>query len=252
MLAWPSISCTARRSPLDSSTWLANECRSMCGCTGTSIPCCFALHRSRACTARPPRRRPLRVTNTAGSSAPANCVRTANQGRKASRALVPPRPDPPARGIARDGLLAQQITVKSAQCRKRALDALAGKSPLVQRRHPSADFGGSQTLPVGDADAITIGHAPGKIASVMGQRERRQAPLITEMAEKSVEMLPGTLVHPWRAMELPAMTGEAVRQHFAQPREVDRAHAGMEAVGILRSKAQHAVGIFFSQRNQRR
>jgi len=33
MLECPSISCTARRSPEDCSTWVANECRSMCGCT---------------------------------------------------------------------------------------------------------------------------------------------------------------------------------------------------------------------------
>ena len=35
MLAWPSISCTARRSPDDCSRWLANEWRSACGwCAG--------------------------------------------------------------------------------------------------------------------------------------------------------------------------------------------------------------------------
>jgi len=37
-----SISCTARRSPLDCSTWDANEWRSTCGCTLLFSPSCSA------------------------------------------------------------------------------------------------------------------------------------------------------------------------------------------------------------------
>src|SRR3990172_4397598 len=53
MLAWPSNSCTARKSPLDSSRWLAKECRNICGCTGWPSPCARA-HRPR-CARREPR-----------------------------------------------------------------------------------------------------------------------------------------------------------------------------------------------------
>ena len=43
---------TPRRSPEDSSTWLANECRNRCGCTRLNKPWRWASWRRRSCTAR--------------------------------------------------------------------------------------------------------------------------------------------------------------------------------------------------------
>lgn len=120
----------------------------------------------------------------------------------------------------------------------------------MQSRNPPAHLGSRQLCPVGNAGNVAIRHALRKIASVMRQRERGQASLIAEMAEKTVEILRGALVHPWRVRGLLVVSGETVRQHFAQPREIDRAHAGMKTVGILGSKAKHAVGMFFAQRDQ--
>ena len=91
MLAWPSSSCTARRSPLDCSRWLANEWRSMCGCTGVLSPACWLRWRRRAHTDAADRRAPRRPTNSAPSAsrAPKGCSRSASQARSAANAARP-------------------------------------------------------------------------------------------------------------------------------------------------------------------
>ena len=89
MLAWPSNSCTARRSPLDCSRWLANEWRSMCGCTGVARPA-SRLRRFRRCQmAWAVRRVPWRPTKSAACSRLPPCSRNASQRSSASSALRP-------------------------------------------------------------------------------------------------------------------------------------------------------------------
>ena len=60
MLAWPSSSCTARRSPLLCSRCEAKLWRSMCGCTWVGSPACSArpFSRERTWLAREPRAAP--------------------------------------------------------------------------------------------------------------------------------------------------------------------------------------------------
>ena len=86
--AWPSISCTARRSPDDCSTCDANEWRSMCGCTWRSSPCLTAHAASRRSIVRGEMRLPARADEQRA------CVRVASV-----RALREPR----ANRLARRG-----------------------------------------------------------------------------------------------------------------------------------------------------
>ena len=51
-MAWPSNSCTARKSWLDSSKCDANEWRNICGCTRISRPWRLAQYLTLACTER--------------------------------------------------------------------------------------------------------------------------------------------------------------------------------------------------------
>src|SRR5262249_42772737 len=89
MLECPSISCTARRSPDDCSTWVANECRSMCGCTCWGKPS-LSAHCDSACrTEVAPMRLPRAPTNSAASSGRASGARRPSQASSASRALLP-------------------------------------------------------------------------------------------------------------------------------------------------------------------
>ena len=91
MLAWPSSSCTARRSPLDCSRWLANEWRSMCGCTGVARPACRLRRRRRCQMDWAVRRVPWRPMNRApaASSWAATVPRTASQRCRACTAAAP-------------------------------------------------------------------------------------------------------------------------------------------------------------------
>ena len=65
MLAWPSSSCTARKSCDDCSMCVANEWRSMCGCTGWPSPARFAHAFRRPHTAAGAMRRPRDTRRTA-------------------------------------------------------------------------------------------------------------------------------------------------------------------------------------------
>ena len=89
MLAWPSISCTARKSPEDCSTCEAKEWRSMCGWTCRAKPRLIAHAASRDSIARTPIRRPDRVTNIASASETGSPARTESHARIASRAGPP-------------------------------------------------------------------------------------------------------------------------------------------------------------------
>ena len=71
MLAWPSMSCTARRSPDDCSTCEANEWRSTCGCTLTAVPTRSACAFRRSCTTRGEMRAPRADRNSARRRRPA-------------------------------------------------------------------------------------------------------------------------------------------------------------------------------------
>src|SRR5262245_11002673 len=78
MLAWPSISCTARRSCDDCSTWLAKEWRSICGCTCSPRPRRLAHRARRLPTVAGWMRRPRAPTNSAFS--PGAARRAASHG----------------------------------------------------------------------------------------------------------------------------------------------------------------------------
>ena len=93
MLAWPSSSCTARRSPLDCSRWLAKEWRSMCGCTGVASPASWLRRRRRCQTDCAVSRVPWRPGNSAAASLPVRSAtvapRTASQRASACSASRP-------------------------------------------------------------------------------------------------------------------------------------------------------------------
>ena len=91
MLACPSSSCTARRSPLDCNRWLANEWRSMWGCTGAARPASRLRRRKRCQMDCGVSRVPRRPMNSAGCTvpAPSTAPRITNQCCKASRAARP-------------------------------------------------------------------------------------------------------------------------------------------------------------------
>ena len=89
MLAWPSSSCTARRSCEDCSRWLANEWRSMCGCTRSARPRRRAQARRRAPTTAGEIRLPRLPTNRAFSSGAASWLLEESQRWSDSRAFAP-------------------------------------------------------------------------------------------------------------------------------------------------------------------
>ena len=67
MSAWPSSSCTPRRSPLDSSRWVANEWRNICGCTCTPGPGGAPRCRPAAARRAPTSRRPPSANGTSAA-----------------------------------------------------------------------------------------------------------------------------------------------------------------------------------------
>src|SRR3989338_3794065 len=62
------------------------------------------------------------------------------------------------------------------------------------------------------------------------------------------DVRPDTAVTRWLSV---AMARKSVRQQLAKPREVNRAHAGVEAIGIATAEAQRAERARPAQRNQR-
>ena len=88
MLEWPSISCTARKSPDDCSTCEANEWRSTCGCTFAGISVASACAFRRSCSTRG-EMRVARVLKNRAALPSAAGGRTPSQVVKATSAALP-------------------------------------------------------------------------------------------------------------------------------------------------------------------
>src|SRR3979490_1296016 len=106
MLAWPSISCTARRSCEDCSRWLANEWRSMCGCTRSARPRRRAQARSRTPTTAGEILLPRPPTNRAFSSGRGSLFSGGKPVLERFPRLAADRHDARLRSLARDRHLA--------------------------------------------------------------------------------------------------------------------------------------------------
>ena len=140
MLAWPSSSCTARRSPLDCSRCDANECRSMCGCTCVGSPACSAWRFSRERTWLAVSRVPRLLTNSAGSPACASCAAQRQPLRERGQRCAADRHAAPLRALAEHvhggvgGIDPAGCAVRWPGSRARPVRRRAGRSRTAARR----------------------------------------------------------------------------------------------------------------------
>jgi len=175
MLAWPSISCTARRSPEDCSTCEANEWRSMCGCTSTASP---------AAAARPLIRR---WTPAAKAACPSGRRRARSPGcREALANGEPPRQRRERGSAHRD----------DARLRALARDACFPGARVDRVHVEPRELGDAQSARIGQLEERAVPNA--RVRVVVEGDESRGVVRERASAACGLHVAPGCPCRDWR------------------------------------------------------